>query len=124
MRKSGALVRAVVQASACVPLLWLALAAPAAEAPKPLDQLITSNCVECHNTTDWAGSLAFDTLELGHTAQDPAIWEKTVTKLRGRLMPPAGAKQPAQADIDALVAYLETSLDGGAKAQHVGHVPI
>lgn len=123
MRKSGALVRAVGRAGACVPLLWLALAAHAAEAPKPLDQLITTNCVECHNTTDWAGSLAFDTLELGHAAQDPAIWEKTVSKLRGRLMPPAGAKQPAQGDIDALVAYLETSLDG-ARAQHVGHVPI
>jgi mono/diheme cytochrome c family protein len=131
MRKSGALVRAVERAGACLPLVWLALATPLAHAqtapaaaPKALDQLISSNCVECHNTTDWAGSLAFDTLELGHAAQDPAIWEKTVSKLRGRLMPPAGAKQPAQGDIDALVAYLETSLDGSAKAQHVGHVPL
>jgi hypothetical protein len=60
---------------------------------------------------------------VGHAAQDPQVWEKAITKLRGRLMPPAGAKQPAQADVDAFVAYLETSVDAAAKPR-VGHVPI
>ena len=39
-------------------------------------------------------------------------------------MPPAGAKQPGQADIDSFVGYLETSVDAAEKDRHVGHVPI
>ena len=38
------------------------------------------------------------------------IWEEAVTKLRGRLMPPAGQKQPAQTDVDA-VRRLPGNLD-------------
>ena len=44
-------------------------------------------------------------------------------------MPPAGEKQPDQAEVDAVIHYLETSLDAAAKdqaakAERVGHVPI
>ena len=39
--------------------------------------------------------------------QDPEPWEKTILKLRGRLMPPAGEKQPSQAEVNTLVRYLE-----------------
>ena len=65
-----------------------------------------------------------DTMDLSHPGQDPEVWEKAIGKLRGRLMPPAGEKQPGQGDVDAVVSYLETSVDAAAKAQHVGHVPI
>ena len=139
MRKSGALSRyALILGSACVPVAWLGLPAGVAQgqeavspAPdKALDDLATNYCEKCHNTTDWAGSLAMDSLDLSHPDQDPEVWEKAVTKLRGRLMPPAGKKQPDQDEIDAVIRYLETSLDAAAKdqaaakAEHVGHVPI
>ena len=58
-----------------------------------------------------------DSLDLSHTDQDPEVWEKAITKLRGRLMPPAGEKQPDQAEVDAVIHYLETSLDAAAKDQ-------
>ncbi len=93
-------------------------------ATQGFNDLIQNNCVKCHNATDWAGSLAFDTVDVGHPGADPEVWEKAITKLRGRLMPPAGEKQPGQADIDAFVGYLETSVDAAAKTQRVGHVPI
>ncbi|MEO8315563.1 MAG: DUF1592 domain-containing protein [Pseudomonadota bacterium] len=80
--------------------------------------------MKCHNAEDWAGGLAFDTLNLDAVAQEPQIWEKAISKLRGRLMPPSGAKQPLQADIDAVVASLETAVDSSAKEPGVGHVPI
>ena len=80
--------------------------------------------MECHNTEDWAGGVAMDTLDLAHAGQDPEIWEQAVTKLRGRLMPPAGNKQPSQADVDAFVGFLETSLDASPKNKRVGHVPL
>jgi mono/diheme cytochrome c family protein len=88
------------------------------------NHLINSNCVKCHNAEDWAGSLAMDTLDLSKAGQEPEIWEKAIGKLRGRLMPPAGETQPTQAEVDALVAYLETSVDAAASRQQVGHVPI
>jgi mono/diheme cytochrome c family protein len=135
MRRSGALFRyALVLAGAGVPWVWLALAPVAAQgqaaanptpsATQPFDELINNNCLKCHNASDWAGGLALDTLDVGHAGQDPEVWEKAINKLRGRLMPPAGEDQPGQADIDALVAYLETSVDDAAKDRRVGHVPI
>jgi mono/diheme cytochrome c family protein len=132
MGKSGALFGyALKLTGACVPLACLALAAgpaygqaAAQKDVKALNSVIKTNCISCHNTEDWAGSLSMDTLDLGHAGQDPEVWEKAITKLRGRLMPPAGKKQPSQADVDALVAYLETSLDAVAKSHPVGHVPI
>ncbi len=58
-----------------------------------------------------------------HASDEPEIWEEAVNKLRGGLMPPAGQKQPSQADVDAFVGFLETSLDSSAKPR-IGHVPL
>ncbi len=57
------------------------------------------------------GGLALDNLNVDAVANDAAIWEKAVRKLRGRLMPPPGAKQPEQKEVDSLIGYLETKLD-------------
>ena len=40
-------------------------------------------------------------------------------KLRGRVMPPPGAKQPEPAAVDSLVTWLETSLDGAASPAYL-----
>src|SRR5690606_544975 len=134
MRKRNAVLRyALMGAGACAPVAWLVLSAETAhgqqaEAPaasQAFEQLINDHCMKCHNTTDWAGGLALDTVDVHHAGLEPEVWEKAINKLRGRLMPPAGEKQPTQADVDAFVHYLETSVDAAA-AQHrrVGHVPI
>ena len=135
MPKSGALFkRALMLAGACVPLTGPAFSAEPAHAPEPVtatttpskhfEALIQDNCLKCHNTTDWAGGLALEALDVGKPGDDPEVWEKAIGKLRGRLMPPAGEKQPAQPDVDAFIQYLETSVDAAAKNQRVGHVPI
>jgi Protein of unknown function (DUF1592)/Protein of unknown function (DUF1588)/Protein of unknown function (DUF1585)/Protein of unknown function (DUF1587)/Protein of unknown function (DUF1595) len=74
-------------------------------------------CVKCHNSTDWAGSVAFDVMQPEDIPQDGKVWEEAVTKLQGRLMPPPGEKQPAQPNIDSFVSFLETKLDA-ADAAH------
>jgi mono/diheme cytochrome c family protein len=133
MRKRGAsFTRALRLAGACAPLAWLALSSAVAqgqEAPgggvhQTLDGLISNHCVKCHNATDWAGGLALDTVDLRQVAEAPDVWEKTINKLRGRLMPPAGESQPGQADVDAVIGYLEKSIDAAASHRRVGHVPI
>ncbi|MDY6982643.1 MAG: DUF1587 domain-containing protein, partial [Pseudomonadota bacterium] len=91
-------------------------------------KLVGDYCMDCHNSEDWAGSLAMDTLDLSHVSTDAEVWENAITKLRGRLMPPAGQEQPEQELIDAAIAHLESTIDADAHAEreqrHVGHVPI
>ena len=86
--------------------------------------LIETYCTDCHNPLDLAGDFAFSSLDLENVGQHQEIWEAAIGKLRGRLMPPAGARQPAQEEIDELVAYLEAAVDASADKSRVGHVPV
>ena len=85
--------------------------------------LLETYCTDCHNSLDLAGDLSFDGLTPESVPQHAEIFEGAIAKLRGRLMPPPGARQPAQADIDALIAWLERSIDDGAAYRTVGYVP-
>jgi hypothetical protein len=133
MRKSGtSWGYALRRAGACAPVVWLALSAGVAhgqaaaspDATKPYSNMIHNICDKCHNTTDWAGGFAFDTLDLSHPGEDPEVWEKAIIKLTGRLMPPAGQRQPSQAVVDNFINYLDTRLDASAKDRGIGHVPL
>ncbi len=85
--------------------------------------LLEQYCGKCHNATDWAGGLAFDTLSLDHVGGDGKVWEETVRKMRGRLMPPPGEKQPSQQAFDQFVSWMEGKLDTEAASRpDPGHV--
>jgi len=85
--------------------------------------VIEKYCFDCHNTTDWAGGVAFDSMTLDNLSEEADVWEKAIRRLRGRLMPPPGKPQPEGDAIPQLVNYLETSLDAAAKDHpHVGRV--
>jgi Protein of unknown function (DUF1592)/Protein of unknown function (DUF1588)/Protein of unknown function (DUF1585)/Protein of unknown function (DUF1587)/Protein of unknown function (DUF1595) len=79
--------------------------------------LIEQYCGECHNSTDWAGGLAFDVLQTDPVGQNAKDWEQVVRKLRGGLMPPPGKKRPDARTVDAYVAALESQLDAAALQQ-------
>jgi hypothetical protein len=102
--------------SAVAGLAILSTSGLAADSTSPTN-LIDERCAKCHNSTDWAGGLAFDTLNVDTPQADAEVWEKAVRKLRGRLMPPPGEPQPDQTTIDAFVGWLEGRLDAAA-AQH------
>ena len=101
-------------------------AAPAA-AQAEMRRVLDTYCVGCHSSAVRAGGVAFDTLTLDTVHEHADVWEAAVRKLRGRLMPPPGSRQPDQREIDAFVAWLEAKLDsarGGRAAGPVaGHVP-
>jgi hypothetical protein len=129
MRGGALFGRAVMRV--CLPGIWLALSAGIAQGEAPnsdtvqtFNKLLNTNCSKCHNSTDWAGGLAFDTMDLSQAGDDPQVWEKAINKLTGRLMPPAGEKQPSQTDVDAFLSFLKTSLDSSAADRGVGHVPL
>ena len=93
---------------------------PAGDAAKaPGDKhwtLLNTYCEKCHNSTDWTGGIAFDTMQPDGIAQDAKVWETAVSKLRGRMMPPPGEKQPDQTTIDSFVSWMEGNLDKAAAA--------
>jgi hypothetical protein len=109
----------------------LALPGFAAEATKSTTEsharwsVIERYCFDCHNTTDWAGGAAFDTMSFDTLGSDAKVWESAVRKLRAGFMPPPGAKhRPDQKTVDGLIGYLETSLDAAQTSPTPGRVPL
>jgi mono/diheme cytochrome c family protein len=95
------------------------------DAPAPSEATVRASlkqyCVTCHNERLKTGGLALDTMDLGTVPAGAAVWEKVVRKVRSGAMPPAGARRPDRATADALVAWLETTLDhAAAAAPHPG----
>jgi mono/diheme cytochrome c family protein len=97
-------------------------AAPAPQAAQADAQLATIKeyCAGCHNDRAKTGGVSFDGITVASIGQHGEVFEKAVRKLRGRVMPPPGAKQPDAKTIDSLVAWLEESLD---RAEAKAHVP-
>ena len=85
---------------------------------------IQTYCFGCHNKYVRAGNLFLDELSAESVPEHPEIFEKAVRKLRGRQMPPPGAPQPSQQEVDALVGWLESTLDKSGKAHLAGRVPV
>jgi Protein of unknown function (DUF1592)/Protein of unknown function (DUF1588)/Protein of unknown function (DUF1585)/Protein of unknown function (DUF1587)/Protein of unknown function (DUF1595)/Planctomycete cytochrome C len=73
--------------------------------------LLGRYCVDCHNTTDWAGGISLDAVAPDSIPEDPTMWEQVVRRLRTGMMPPPGKARPTTAMANALSEYLETRLD-------------
>ncbi len=74
-------------------------------------EFLNEHCVECHNFTDWAGGVAFDTMTPDMVEDDAETWETVVMKLRGGLMPPPGENHPSEEAIYGFVGWMEDYLD-------------
>jgi mono/diheme cytochrome c family protein len=98
--------------------------APAEAASDRYSALLGTYCVTCHNARLKTGGIAFDRLDLQSAPDDAQIWEKAMRKLRGHQMPPPGAPQPSQKDVDSFVVWMENTLDTHAKGPKAGYVPI
>jgi hypothetical protein len=86
---------------------------------------IEDYCVGCHNATDWAGEVAFDTMAADEVPKDSKVWESAIKKLRSGLMPPPTEKQPDRAAVQSMVNWLESTLDQAQEAApYTGHVPL
>jgi mono/diheme cytochrome c family protein len=111
---SGALV--ATMAPPAVPVAQVA----ATQAGQAQLATINTYCVGCHNDRAKTAGVSFEGLKADAIGERAEVFEKAVRKLRGRVMPPPGAKQPEAKDIDSLVSWLETSLD---KAEGKAHIP-
>src|SRR3954447_1520584 len=95
-----------------------------AQHPESQWSTIQTYCFGCHNKFVAAGNLFLDELGAESVPQHPEIFEKVVRKLRGRQMPPPGMLQPSQQEVDALIGWLETTLDKSGEAHLAGRVAV
>jgi hypothetical protein len=125
----GGLSVAAADSAAAAPQSQSPAAAPAAQSQdkaqdkaqnKPQDQhwaFLQQYCSKCHNSEDWAGGIAFDTMSPQEIPSDAKTWEHAVAKLRGRLMPPPGNPQPPNDRIHGFISFMEDTLDAAATHQ-------
>jgi hypothetical protein len=95
-----------------------------AQHPESQWSTIQNYCFGCHNEFVKAGNLFLNQLSAESVPEHPEIFEKVVRKLRGRQMPPPGMPQPSQQEVDALVGWLETTLDKSGSAHLAGRVAV
>ena len=79
-------------------------------------------CQTCHNERLKTGGLSLEGLTL---ERDAETWEKVVRKVRAGMMPPAGAKRPERAALDAFAGSIENAIDRAAAANvNPGRAPL
>lgn len=86
--------------------------------------VVETYCFDCHNRLDRAGDRAFDSLSPDQIAEHAETWEAAIRKLRGGLMPPAGAPRPDDRELTQLVAWLEHEIDSAAQQPAPGRVSL
>jgi mono/diheme cytochrome c family protein len=78
-------------------------------------------CVTCHNERLKRGNLVLEHRDLARLADDAALWEKVLQKLRGGTMPPAGAPRPSPDVYAGTMQAIAGALDAAsAKAPNPG----
>ena len=101
--------------SSCAPRTATVEVPPAAEAEyhrATLDQY----CSACHNDQLRTAEVSFESLDLMRAADDAEVWERVVTKLRTRTMPPVGSPRPEEEGYDRMAEWLEGTIDASASA--------
>ena len=95
-----------------------------ATAASPQRALIDQYCMGCHSDRVKSGGLALSQLNLDAVDQSAEIAEKVIRKLRGGLMPPAGAKRPDGHAAAEFVSWLENKIDTAATESKPGRVTL
>ncbi len=90
--------------------------APAATTMLPAEQtaVVKQYCVACHSERGKAGGLSLATFDANDIVAHGEMSEKMIRKLRAGMMPPAGARRPEPAVINALATAFETRIDRAA----------
>ena len=85
--------------------------APAAQA-----ELVSQYCAGCHSERGKAGGLSLAGWDTRRASEQRDITEKMIHKLRAGMMPPSGARRPADTALASLVGALESRMDALAAA--------
>ena len=97
----------------CAPRGAMVEAPPAAEADY-LQATLNQYCSSCHNDQLRTADISFEALDLLRAPENAEIWERVITKLRTRTMPPVGLPRPEDIAYDRMAAWLEGTIDASA----------
>ena len=114
-------VTAMITASLAGVFTATPVAAPAVQTADAQAQLATIKeyCAGCHSDRVKTAGVSFEGLTAASVGEHAEVFEKAVRKLRGRVMPPPGARQPKPEATDSLIVWLEASLDRAATQAHI-----
>ena len=87
--------------------------APTATTMLPTEQtaIVKQYCATCHSERGKAGGLSLAAFDAAKLEEHGELTEKMIRKLRSGMMPPAGARRPEPAVINAMVASFEGRMD-------------
>jgi len=74
-------------------------------------EVVKQYCAGCHNDRTKAGELSLAGWDVTRASAQRDLTEKMIHKLRAGMMPPSGARRPAEAQIRQLVTALESRMD-------------
>src|SRR5262249_19216871 len=75
---------------------------------KSVRPLLKTYCFECHNTTKRRAGLDLEKIDNNAAALDSfELWDQVGERLRSKEMPPPKAKQPADSEREALLAWVK-----------------
>jgi mono/diheme cytochrome c family protein len=80
-------------------------------------QFFQRYCAACHNERLKSGGLSLGQIDLSSIGAKPELWEKVARKLRTGVMPPPQTPQPSVADRNAILTWMESSLDAASAAR-------
>jgi hypothetical protein len=94
-----------------------AVQGPVETGPAAHAAVINTYCIPCHGDRTRSGGLSLEGADLVDIPNRAETWEKVIRKVRAGMMPPPGARRPEASRLDALAAFLESSLDRAAAAK-------
>ena len=80
-------------------------------APTDIKAVLDRYCITCHSERLHTAGLVLEGIDVANPAAHAEVWERVITKLHARSMPPAGMPRPEVATYDAMAAALEASID-------------
>ena len=87
-------------------------------------QVLDQYCVFCHNDQLANGGLVMPQLSIDTIPAQAEAWERVITKLHTRTMPPLEMPRPDESTYQGLLAFLENNLDDAAAVKpNPGRVP-
>ena len=79
--------------------------------PAEQTAVVKQYCASCHSERGKAGGVSFAAFDAAKIEDNGELTEKMIRKLRAGMMPPAGARRPEPAVINAMVASFESRMD-------------
>ena len=80
-------------------------------APTDIKAVLDRYCVTCHSERIHTAGLVLEGIDVANPAAHAEVWERVITRLHARSMPPAGVPRPDVATYDAMSAALEAAID-------------